>query len=143
MTSVDLKAMRAITQELTSLKISNSDGQSISKIVKLITSTLGWLTMTNMTPPDIFTIIYNILETFTVPNFLLFLKTLTTNAMLYKHKFWLLSKAHSSPIALNANISREDFDTIYIAALHSGGNREGLVEIVLDSGCTHTISPNR
>jgi hypothetical protein len=86
MTSVNLKAVRAITQELTSLKVTNSDGQSISKTVKLIRSTLGWLAMANMTTPDIFTIIYNILETCTVPDFLLFLKTLTTNAMLNKHK---------------------------------------------------------
>ena len=86
MTSVDSKAVRAITQELTSLKVTDSDGQSISKIVKLIRSTLGWLAMVNMTPPDIFAITYNILETCTVPDFLLFLKTLTTNAMLNKHK---------------------------------------------------------
>ena len=85
MTSVDSKAIRAITQELTMLKVTDSDGQSISRTVKLIRSTLAWLEMASMTPPDAFIIVYNILETCTVPDFLLFLKTLTTNAMLNKH----------------------------------------------------------
>jgi hypothetical protein len=84
MTSVDSKAIRAITQELTLLKVTDSDGQSISRTVKLIRSTLTWLEMISMTPPDAFIIVYNILETCTVPDFLLFLKTLTTNAMLNK-----------------------------------------------------------
>ena len=58
---------------------------------------------------------------------------------------WLLSEAHSHslPLALNADLSREDFDPTFIAALLSGGNREGLVEVVLDTGCTFAISPDR
>jgi hypothetical protein len=33
---------------------------------------------------------------------------------------WLLSDAHALPLALNASLSREDFDPIFIAALLSG-----------------------
>ena len=82
MTSVDAKAVRAITKELTDLKVTDSDGQSIARTVKLIRSTLTWLEMVNMSPPDTASIVYDILETCTVPDFLLFLKTMTTNASL-------------------------------------------------------------
>ena len=82
MTTVDSKAVRAITQELTSLKIVDQEGQSIAKAAKIIRSTIIWLEMVNMLPPDIDAIIYDILETCTVPDFQLFLKTLATTAIL-------------------------------------------------------------
>ena len=86
MTSVDARAIRAITQELTSLKVTDSDGQSIARTAKLIRSTLTWLEMVNMIPPDAYAIVYDILETCTVPDFLLYLKTLSTNAALNQTK---------------------------------------------------------
>jgi uncharacterized protein YfkK (UPF0435 family) len=82
MTTVDSKAIRAITQELTSLKVTDQEGESIIKICKLIRSTILWLEMINMTPPDLYAIVYEILESCTVPDFRLFLKTYTTNAAL-------------------------------------------------------------
>lgn len=82
MTTVDSKAVRAITHELTSLKVVDQEGQSIAKVAKIIRSTIIWLEMVNMLPPDIDAIVYDILETCTVSDFQLFLKTLSTNASL-------------------------------------------------------------
>jgi hypothetical protein len=82
MTTVDSKAIRAITQELTNLKVPDQEGESIIKICKLIRSTILWLDMVNMTPPDLYAIVYEILESCTVPDFRLFLNTFTTNATL-------------------------------------------------------------
>lgn len=82
MTTVDSKAVRAITQELTSLKVPDHEGQSIAKIAKIVRSTIIWLEMVNMLPPDVDAIVYDILETCTVPDFQLFLKTLSTTASL-------------------------------------------------------------
>ena len=82
MTTVDSKAVRAITQELTSLKIADQEGQSIAKVVKIIRSTIIWLEMVKMLPPDIDAIVYDILETCTVTDFQLNLKTMSTNASL-------------------------------------------------------------
>ncbi|KAI2510175.1 hypothetical protein MHU86_4207 [Fragilaria crotonensis] len=82
MTDVDSKAIRAITQELTSLKVVDQDGQSITKTSSIIRSTIIWLEMVSMVPPDIDAIVLEILETCTVPDFQLFLKTLVTNASL-------------------------------------------------------------
>ena len=82
MTDVDSKAVRAITQELTTLKIPDLEGQSIAHAASTIRSTLIWLQMVNMVPPDIDAIVGDILETCTVPDFQLFLKTLSTNASL-------------------------------------------------------------
>lgn len=84
MTTVDSKAVRAITQELTSLKIVDQEGQSIAKTAKIVRSTIIWLEMVNMLPPDIDAIVYDILETCTVADFQLFLKTLSTTANLNK-----------------------------------------------------------
>jgi hypothetical protein len=82
MTDVDSKAVRAITSELTSLKIPDLEGQSIANAASTIRSTLIWLEMVKMVPPDIDAIIYDILDTCTVPDFQLYLKTLITNASL-------------------------------------------------------------
>ncbi|KAI2489169.1 hypothetical protein MHU86_25427 [Fragilaria crotonensis] len=84
MTTVDSRAVRVITHELTSLKVVNQEGQSIAEVAKIIRSTIIWLEMVNMlVPPDIDAIVYNILETScTVSDFQLFLKTLSTNASL-------------------------------------------------------------
>ena len=82
MTDVDSKAVRAITHELTSLKIPELEGQSISNVASTIRSTIIWLKMINMVPPDIDAIVYDILETCTVPDFQLYLKTMATNASL-------------------------------------------------------------
>lgn len=82
MTDVDSKAVRGITQELTSLKLIDQEGQSIAKIASIIRSTIIWLEMVKMVPPDIDAIVLDILETCTVPDFQLFLKTLATNAAL-------------------------------------------------------------
>ena len=75
MTTVDSKAVRAITQELTSLKVPDHEGQSISKVAKYVRSTIIWLNMVSMLPPDIDAIVYDVLDTSTVPDFQLFLKT--------------------------------------------------------------------
>jgi hypothetical protein len=40
MTTVDSKAIQAITQELTNLKITDQEGESIARICKLIRSTI-------------------------------------------------------------------------------------------------------
>ena len=82
MTDVDSKAIRGITQELTSLKVTDQKGQSIAKTASIICSTLIWLEMVRMVPPDIDAIVLDILESCTVPDFALSLKTLSTNASL-------------------------------------------------------------
>jgi uncharacterized protein YfkK (UPF0435 family) len=82
MTSMDPKAVRAITQELTTLKVTDYEGESIASICKLIRSTVIWLDIVKMTPPDLYTIIFDILETCTVHDFRLFLKTFATSASL-------------------------------------------------------------
>ncbi|KAI2499876.1 hypothetical protein MHU86_14614 [Fragilaria crotonensis] len=82
MTDVDSKAIRGITQELTALKVTDQEGQSIAKTASIIRSTLIWLEMVKMVPPDIDAIVLDILETCTVPDFALYLKTLSTNASL-------------------------------------------------------------
>jgi hypothetical protein len=53
MTSVDSKAVRTITRELTQLKVTDQEGQCIAKVVRLIRATIIWLDMVNMKPPDI------------------------------------------------------------------------------------------
>ena len=98
MTDVDSKAVRAITQELTSLKIPDLEGQSIANIASTIRSTIIWLEMVQMVPPDVDAIVHEILETCTVPDFQLYLKTLTTNANLNNLKLsyvTLLEKAET------------------------------------------------
>ena len=98
MTDVDSKAVRAITQELTALKIPDLEGQSIANAASTIRSTVIWLQMVNMVPPDIDAIVYDILETCTVPDFQLYLKTLSTNASLNNLKLThniLLEKAEA------------------------------------------------
>ena len=82
MTNVDSKAVRSITRELSCLKITDHDGQSIAKISKIIRSTIIWLEMVQMLPPDIDAMVVDILETCTVPDFQLFFKTLCANASL-------------------------------------------------------------
>jgi hypothetical protein len=96
MTSIDSKAVRAITQELTTPKVPDHVGQSITKVAKYVRSTIIWLEMVSMLPPDIDVIVYNILDTSTVLDFQLFLKTLSANASLNGFKFTaatLLNKA--------------------------------------------------
>jgi hypothetical protein len=98
MTTVDSKAVRAITQEFASLKVPDHEGQSISKVAKYVRSTIIWLKMVSMLPPDIDAIVYDILDTCTVPDFQLFLKTLSANASLNGIKLSaddLLDKAES------------------------------------------------
>ncbi len=82
MTDVDSKAVRAITRELTSLNVTDLEGQSIAHVARTIWSTIIRLEMIKMVPPDIDAIVYDILETCTVPDFQLYLKTLVTNASL-------------------------------------------------------------
>ncbi len=82
MTDVDSKAVHGITQELTSLKLADQEGQSIAKITSTICYTIIWLEMVEMVPPDIGAIVLDILDTCTVPDFQLFLKILATNAAL-------------------------------------------------------------
>jgi hypothetical protein len=84
MTSVDSKAIRTITRELTQLKVTDQEGQCIAKVVKLVRATTIWLDMVNMKPPDIDYIVFDIMQTCTVPDFVLFLKTLETTASLNK-----------------------------------------------------------
>jgi hypothetical protein len=98
MTDVDSKAVRAITQELTSLKVPDLEGQSIANVASTIRSTIIWLEMINMVPPDIDAIVYDILETCTVPDFQLYLKTMATTASLNNLKLphtTLLEKAEN------------------------------------------------
>jgi hypothetical protein len=84
MTSVDSKAVRTITRKLTQPKVTDQEGQCIAKVVKLIRATIIWLDMVNMKRPDINYIVYKIMQTCTVPNFILFLKTLEMTASLNK-----------------------------------------------------------
>ena len=53
-----------------------------AKIAKIIRSTIIWLEMVQMLPPDIDVMVVDILETCTVPDFQLFFKTLCANASL-------------------------------------------------------------
>jgi hypothetical protein len=57
--------------------------------------------------------------------------------------FCLLSDVLNLPLALNAYISLKDFDPDFIATLLSRSNYNGLVEVVLDTGCTFAITPDR
>ena len=82
MTTVDPKAVCAVTQELTNIRIPDLEEGSIAKACKLIRRTLIWLNMIKMLPPDINTIIYDTLETCSVPDFRLFLETYHTNSKL-------------------------------------------------------------
>ena len=63
MTKVDSKAVRAITQELTSMKTPKLEDHSIANAASMIRSTIIWLEMVNAVPPDIDEIVNNILET--------------------------------------------------------------------------------
>ena len=72
------------------LKLSDHEGQSVTHMVKLIRATLRWLKMVEMTPPDIDTIVLEIFETCTVPDFSQFLSTLQTNAVLNGHTLNLM-----------------------------------------------------
>jgi hypothetical protein len=98
MTDVDSKSVRAITQELTSLKIPDLEGQSIANVASTIRSTIIWLEMIDMVPIDTDVIVYDILETCTVPDFQLYLKTMATNTSLNNLKLLhttLLEKAEN------------------------------------------------
>jgi hypothetical protein len=79
MTNVDSKAVRAITQELITLQVPNQERQSIFQTAKIILSTIIWLAMVGMVPPDLDAIVDDILKTCTVLDFQLFLKALSTN----------------------------------------------------------------
>jgi hypothetical protein len=79
MNDVNSKTICGITQELTLPKVTDQEGQSIAKVSSIISSTLIWLEIVSMVPPDINAIVLDILTTSTVPDFQLFLKTLSTN----------------------------------------------------------------
>ena len=55
------------------------------------------------------------------------------------------SKANDNlPHALNAHLSRSDFDPDFVATLLSRTNAaEDIVDIILDTGCTFSITPDR
>ena len=54
------------------------------------------------------------------------------------------SKGADLPHALNAHLSRSDFDPDFVATLLSRTNAaEDIVDIILDTGCTFSITPDR
>jgi hypothetical protein len=81
-TTIDDTIVRAITTELVQLDISNTPGQSIAVIVTRIRAAITWLNMATMLPPDILAIVKKIMKTCTVPDFLLYVTSLLTNAEL-------------------------------------------------------------
>jgi len=82
MTEVNPKTIRAITVELSSIRIVDIEGQSISNVVAKIRATRMWLEMVGSLPHDFMTIVMTIFETCTVPQFELFVSTFLTNAEL-------------------------------------------------------------
>jgi hypothetical protein len=82
MTNADSKAVHSITKELAYLNISSLEDQSITHTVKLIRATVRWLSMVNMLPRNITTMILDIVKTCTFPYFQHYLKALITNAEL-------------------------------------------------------------
>jgi hypothetical protein len=81
-TTIDDTIVRAITTELVQLDISNTPGQSIAVIITRIRAAITWLNMAKMLPPDILAIVKKIMKTCTVPDFLLYVTSLLTNAEL-------------------------------------------------------------
>jgi hypothetical protein len=53
-----------------------------------------------------------------------------------------LSSAVSIPLALNAHITRSDFDPDFVATLLSRQPGHDVVDIILDTGCTFSITPD-
>jgi hypothetical protein len=82
-TTIDDTIVRATTTELVQLDISNTPGQSISTIiVTRIRAVITWLDMAKMLPPDILAIVKKIMKTCTVPDLLMYVTSLLTNAEL-------------------------------------------------------------
>jgi hypothetical protein len=59
MTNVDSKAVRAITQVLTTLQVLNQEGQSMSQTAKLVGFTIIWLKMVGMVHADLDALLTN------------------------------------------------------------------------------------
>jgi hypothetical protein len=57
--------------------------------------------------------------------------------------FCLLSDVRNLPLSLNAHISLKDFDPDFIATLLSRINYDGFAEVVLGTGCTFAITPDK
>lgn len=47
------------------------------------------------------------------------------------------------PLALNSHIQRSDFDPDFVATLLSRGGDDAVVDVILDTGCTFAITPDR
>ena len=55
----------------------------------------------------------------------------------------LLSDDCRLPLALHSHIQRSDFDPDFVATLLSRGITDDVVDIILDTGCTFAITPDR
>ncbi|KAI2509575.1 hypothetical protein MHU86_4836 [Fragilaria crotonensis] len=55
----------------------------------------------------------------------------------------LLSDDCCLPLALHSHIQRSDFDPDFVATLLSRGTDDDIVDIILDTGCTFAITPDR
>ena len=130
MTDVDSKAVRAITLELTSLKVTDQDGQSIAKVASIIRSTMIWLEMVNMLPPDIDAIVLDILETCTVSDFQMYLKTLAANASLNGIKLTSSTLLDRSEHHYRTLILSKKWD----AAGHQGSSFQGQAQRTVGDG---------
>jgi hypothetical protein len=57
--------------------------------------------------------------------------------------FHLISDAPILPSALNAHRTRASFDSDFVANLLSRSNHTKIVDVILDTGCTFSITPDR
>jgi hypothetical protein len=57
--------------------------------------------------------------------------------------FFNISTNYHQPLALNTLISNQDFDPDFIAAIITRALNDNLKQIVLDTGCTFAVSPDK
>jgi hypothetical protein len=82
LTSSSPDAIRKVTQNIVDLKLDKFEGESIPMVCKSIRACFKWLDMVHKMPIDPETIVVNILETCTVPEYLRYLETLKVHAEL-------------------------------------------------------------
>ncbi len=66
----------------------------------------------------------------------------TTSSPSFDVRFRLASDAVSLPLALNAHVNRSDFDPDFVATLLSRQSHHNVVDVILHTGCTFSISPD-
>jgi hypothetical protein len=82
LTSSSPQAVRKVTQNIVDLKMDKFEGESIPMACKSVRACYKWLDMVNKMPVDPETIILNIFESCTVPEFLRYIESLKTHSEL-------------------------------------------------------------